>query len=93
MKEAPFSDINVRKALAYATDAPGIEQAVLRGYGRVATTLNDPSLYAASLPAATVTKMYSTLFATFPFSIDKAKAALAASSVPHGFATTLNVPD
>ena len=92
MKEAPFSDLNVRKALAYATDAAGIEQAVVRGYGKVAVTLNDPSIYSASLPAATVSKLYSTQVTNLPFNLDKAKAALAASSVPHGFTTTLNVP-
>ncbi len=92
MKQFPFSDINVRKALAYATDAAGIERAVMGRYGRVAVTLNDPSIYSASLPAATVAHLYKTLFTTFPFSIAKAKAALAASPVPHGFATTLNVP-
>ena len=92
MKEAPFSDLNVRKALAYATDAAGIEQAVVRGYGKVAVTLNDPSIYSASLPAATVSKLYSTQVTNLPFNLDKAKAALAASSVPHGFSTTLNVP-
>jgi peptide/nickel transport system substrate-binding protein len=92
MKQAPFSDLNVRKALAYATDAAGIEQAVVRSYGRVAVTLNDPSIYSASLPAATIATLYKTQFTTLPFNIDKAKAALAASSVPHGFTTTLNVP-
>lgn len=92
MKEFPFSNLNVRKALAYATDAAGIEQAVVGSYGRVAVTLNAPSLYAASLPAATVSRLYRTQFTTFPFNIAKARAALAASPVPHGFTTTLNVP-
>lgn len=92
MKQFPFSNLNVRKALAYATNAAGIQQAVVRGYGKVAVTLNDPSLYSASLPATTVSKLYKTQFTVLPFSIAKAKAALAASPVPHGFSTTLNVP-
>jgi len=92
MKEFPFSNLNVRKALAYATDAAGIQQAATRGYGKVAVTLNDPSIYSASLPSATVSTLYKTLFTTLPFNIAKAKAALAASPVPHGFSTTLNVP-
>ncbi len=92
MKQFPFSNINVRKALAYATDAAGIQQAVMRGYGRVAVTLNDPSIYSASLPAATVSKLYGTLFLNLPFDLAKAKASLAASPVPHGFSTTINVP-
>jgi len=92
MKEFPFSNLNVRKALAYATDAAGIQQAATRGYGKVAVTLNDPSIYSASLPSATVSTLYKTLFTTLPFNIAKAKAVLAASPVPHGFSTTLNVP-
>jgi peptide/nickel transport system substrate-binding protein len=92
MNESPFNNLNVRKALAYATDSAGIQQAVMRGYGRVAVTLNDPSIYAASLPAATVSKAYATMFLNLPFDLAKAKAALAASPVPHGFSTTLNVP-
>jgi peptide/nickel transport system substrate-binding protein len=93
MKEFPFSNLNVRKALAYATDAAGIEKAVVGAYGRVPVTLNDPSIYASSLPAATVANLYKTQFTILPFDLAKAQAALAASPVPHGFATTLNVPE
>lgn len=91
MKQAPFDNIHVRKALAYATDAASIQKAVMRGYGAVAVTLNDPSIYAASLSASTVSDEYKK-FTTFPFDIEKAKAELAQSPVPNGFSITLNVP-
>ncbi len=92
MSQKPFSDINVRKALYYATDVKGIQAAVGGGYWSPAASVNDPSIYAASLPKSTVTSLYRKI-QTFPFSIAKAKAAIAASSVPHGFSTTLNVPE
>lgn len=91
MKQAPFDNIHVRKALYYATDAASIEKAIVGDYGTVAVTLNPPSIYAASLPASTVTEEYKK-FTTFPFSIANAKAELAQSPVPNGFSTTLNVP-
>jgi peptide/nickel transport system substrate-binding protein len=92
MTQKPFSDINVRKALYYATDVQGINQAVGKGYTTPAVTINDPLIYASSLPAATVSKLYSK-FPVYKYDIAKAKAALAASSVPKGFSTTLNVPE
>lgn len=92
MTEKPFNDINVRKALYYATDVNGIAAAVGGGYWKTAVTVNDPSIYSASLPSSKVSSLYGKI-QTFPFSIKKAKAALAASSVPKGFSTTLNVPE
>lgn len=92
MTEKPFSDLNVRKALYYATDVKGIAAAVGDGYWTTADSVNDPSIYSATLPASTVSAEYKKIV-TFPYSIAKAKAALAASSVPHGFSTTLNVPE
>jgi ABC-type transport system substrate-binding protein len=91
MKQFPFNNLNVRKALSYATDAVGIEKAVSRGYAKVAVTLNDPSIYSAFLPKSEVNALYKK-FTVYPFNIAKAKAALAKSPVPHGFSTTLNVP-
>ncbi len=92
MSEKPFSDINVRKALYYATDVKGISQAVGKGYTTPAVTINDPSIYESALPTGTVKSLYSKIL-TFPYNVAKAKAALAASSVPKGFSTTLNVPE
>jgi peptide/nickel transport system substrate-binding protein len=92
MTQKPFSDLNVRKALYYATDVNGIAKAIGKGYTTPAVTINDPLIYQASLPTGMVKKLYSKI-PVYPYSIDKAKAALAASSVPKGFSTTLNVPE
>lgn len=91
MDEKPFSDINVRKALYYATDVNAINTTGGGGYTTKAVTVNDPSIYSAFLPNSKVTSLYHKI-QTFPFNLKKAKAALAASSVPGGFTTTLNVP-
>jgi peptide/nickel transport system substrate-binding protein len=91
MSEKPFSDLNVRKALYYATDVKGINEAVGKGYSTPSRTINDPSIYQSALPAATVAKLYAKI-PVYSYNIAKAKAALAASSVPQGFSTTLNVP-
>ena len=55
----PFSDLNVRKALYYATDVNGIAKAIGKGYTTPAVTINDPLIYQASLPTGTVKKLYS----------------------------------
>jgi peptide/nickel transport system substrate-binding protein len=91
MSEKPFSDINVRKALYYATDAKGIVAAGSSEFSQVASTVDDPSTFSAYLPKSKVASLYKKI-QTFPFNLKKAKAALAASSVPNGFSTTLNVP-
>ncbi len=88
---APFNDPHVRKAFAHAIDTSGIVAGILKGHGSAATGIDSPQQLSvlvgldaakagvASLPAA-------------DYSLDKAKAELAASSVPGGFSTTLTYP-
>jgi peptide/nickel transport system substrate-binding protein len=73
----PLDDINVRQALEYATDKQSIIDAVLFGYGEIATTHWPKVLYMANRPEP------------YPYSIEAAKQALAKSSVPNGFDITL----
>ena len=91
MTQKPFDDIRVRRALCYATNSAGIVNGLTPGLGRPSTTLNDPSIFKGVLSAAEIKKGYDAI-ATCPYSIEKAKAELALSSVPNGFETTLNVP-
>lgn len=91
MTQKPFDDIRVRRALCYATNSQGIVNGLTPGLGRPSTTLNDPSIFKGVLSAAEIKKGYDAI-ATCPYSIEKAKAELALSSVPNGFETTLNVP-
>lgn len=91
MDQAPFDDVHVRRALAYATDREGIANGLTPGLGRPATTINDPAVFSSALDQATIDASYAKLPA-LSYDIDKAKAELAQSSVPNGFETTLNVP-
>ena len=92
MTESPFSDIHVRKALYYATNLNALVEGADNGLGAVSSTVDDPGIYGNSLPAAQLKSLYSQIL-TFPYNIAKAKQQLAMSVVPHGFTTTLNVPE
>lgn len=96
---APFNDIHVRKAIAYATNRADILKAT--GGGAVAQTnyIVARSLLQLMGSPSAVTKALKSV-PTYPFSLTKAKAEMAQSSVPNGFSvsmeevndpTTLNV--
>jgi peptide/nickel transport system substrate-binding protein len=76
-KFAPLQDKNVRLALNYATPKAEISDAITGGAGTVANSL------------MMATRFWDPSIKPIPFDIAKAKAALAASSVPNGF--TLNL--
>jgi len=78
----PLGDINVRKALNYATDKDAINAAV---FGGVAQTAND------MIPQGKFTGDTSVVPA-YDFDLDEAKALMAESSAPDGFAATLTYP-
>jgi peptide/nickel transport system substrate-binding protein len=75
----PFTEVAVRQALNYATPVDSINKVV---FGGVAPTMNTvyPKL-----------KYWNSKSPAYPYDLDKAKAALAKSSVPTGFSTTINV--
>lgn len=88
--KAPFSDIHVRRAFAYACDRKGIVSALLHGHGQPATSLVPPEQWVNLLTPDKVTELYSKI-QDYPFDISKAKAELAQSSVPSGFSTSIKV--
>lgn len=92
MTEFPFSNIHVREALYYATDRPAMVAGAGDGLAVLSTTVDQPQVYGSALPASELNSLYSQI-ETFPYSIAKAKQQLAMSPVPHGFSTTLNVPE
>ena len=87
---APFSDIHVRRAVAYACDRKGIVSALLHGHGQPATALVPPEQWVNLLSPDKVAELYSKI-PDYPFDISKAKAELAQSSVPNGFSASLKV--
>jgi peptide/nickel transport system substrate-binding protein len=86
----PYNNVHVRKAIAYAVDRVGINNAVFGNTGTIANTLDDPQTLVGVLPAAQVKKAYAKI-PSYSFDLDKAKAELAQSPVPQGFTDTLNV--
>ncbi|MCW2893583.1 MAG: hypothetical protein JWO75_3072 [Actinomycetia bacterium] len=77
----PFQDVNVRQAISYAIDRDALVKAVLFGNGKPANSLFPPQV-----------PYYDTNSGGLQYNMASAKAALAKSSVPQGFTTTLTVP-
>lgn len=77
-KRAPFDDVHIRRAIAYAIDRKAMVKAVLFGNGQAANSLLSPGTpyYDADAQGPT-------------YDVKKAKAELAQSSKPDGFSTTL----
>ncbi|MBC7518092.1 MAG: ABC transporter substrate-binding protein [Microbacteriaceae bacterium] len=77
-QRAPFSDVHVRRAIAYAIDRQALVKAVLFGNGSPANSLIPPGtpFYDKDAPGPS-------------FDLKKAKAELAQSTKPDGFSTSL----
>lgn len=80
-RRKPLNDVNVRKAIRLAINKNAILQAVYYGHAKPAGPYLSPSTWAhdASIKPT-------------PQNVTAAKAALAKSSTPQGFATTITVP-
>lgn len=77
-KKAPFDNILVRQAIAYASNADDIVEAVLLGGGRPANSPIAPKVFGHSPDA----KLYSQ-------DIEKARALMAEAGMEDGFSTTI----
>jgi peptide/nickel transport system substrate-binding protein len=92
VESAPWSDVHVRRAVAYACDKTGIVKTQFRGHGTEAKSLVPPGQWGGVLAQPAVRKLYSS-FPAYNFNMAKAKAELAQSSVPNGFSATVVYPD
>ncbi|HXS63742.1 MAG TPA: ABC transporter substrate-binding protein [Streptosporangiaceae bacterium] len=77
----PFQDVHVRRAISLAIDRNALVKAVLFGNGKPANSLFPPQV-----------PFYQAATQGLQLSIAQAKAEMAKSSVPHGFATSIIVP-
>jgi peptide/nickel transport system substrate-binding protein len=80
-KVKPFQDVNVRRAISYAIDRNALVKAVLFGNGTPANSIFPPQV-----------PYYDPSSGGLQYNMAAAKAALAKSSVPRGFTTTLLLP-
>ena len=87
----PLSDVHVRRALAYASDAKGMIDA-LYPHGQA---IEDPAMMPASLFAGlgseSEVKEVLDALPKYEFNLAKAKQELAKSAYPHGFSTEIEV--
>ncbi|HEY2505557.1 MAG TPA: ABC transporter substrate-binding protein [Streptosporangiaceae bacterium] len=77
----PFQDVHVRRAISLAINRNALVNAVLFGNGKPANSLFPPQVpyYDSSTPG-------------YQYNLTQAKQQMAASSVPHGFTTTILIP-
>jgi peptide/nickel transport system substrate-binding protein len=78
----PFDDINIRKAVAHAVNVPEIMTAIVGETGVQARNTAVPP----NMPGSAADELE-----PVPFDLEKAKELMAASSMPDGFATKINV--
>lgn len=90
--KAPWDDLHVRTAVAHCVDRDAIVTSLLAGQGEVAVTLPTARQWGGLMAADAVTTLYSSM-PTVTFDIDAAKAELAQSAVPDGFADTITYPN
>jgi peptide/nickel transport system substrate-binding protein len=83
---APFNDVHVRRAIAYATDTKGMINALYPGTAVEDPTISPTSLFSGLGTASQVNEALNTL-PKYNFDLAAAKRELAQSAYPHGFTT------
>lgn len=86
---APFDDVRVRRAIAYAVDRQGLLDPLFGGRADLAVSTVSTTQLAALAGEQKATEL-NTSMPEFPFDLEKAKAELAQSAHPNGF--TVEVP-
>ena len=88
VKKAPWSDIHVRRAIAYAVNRSDIVAAFGASYAKPLATFITPQQLATLVPKRQVDALLKSL-PQYPFDLAKARAEMAKSSVPNGFSMTI----
>jgi peptide/nickel transport system substrate-binding protein len=84
----PFNDVHVRRAIAYAIDAPAIANAIFPGQSSALTTVAPPTLF-SDLGSPSQVKELLAGIPQYKFNLAAAKRELAKSAYPHGFTAEL----
>ena len=86
---APWNDVHLRRAMAYAIDLDALVKSVFSGHARAAKSIIDPQLWSyIGVPGEKVTAMQEEL-TTYEFDLDKARQELARSAHPDGVSFTV----
>lgn len=91
-KQAPWSDVHIRRAIAHCMDKVGICKAVYNGAAQPARTYPFPAEWLAlGVSQAQAAKLLQQV-PEYTFDLGQAKAELAKSSQPNGFSDKIQVP-
>ncbi len=91
LEAAPWSDLHVRRAMAYALNKKGIINSVLHGHATASNGMVPPGQWGGVLGPVQRKKLYAQI-PSFAYDLAKAKAELDQSSVAKGFSTSINIP-
>ncbi|WP_062287548.1 ABC transporter substrate-binding protein [Demequina phytophila] len=89
---APFDDPKVREAIAHAVNRDAYVDTLLKGHGEAATAIMTPESLGSVYSADEAREILAGI-PQWDYSLDAAREALAASSVPDGFTTELLTPN
>ena len=78
----PFTDVRVRRAMAYAIDRSALIKGAMSGYGIPIGSHMDPG-----------NPNYIDLTSTYPYNPEKAKQLLAEAGYPNGFEAVIKLPE
>lgn len=86
--KAPFNDVHVRRAIAYATNKAGIAKA---GFDNNVSTLDGmvPDYELSDIAGKEKAKKFLAGLPRYSFDVERAKAEMAQSAHPEGFSTTV----
>src|SRR6185312_6213034 len=85
---APFNNVHVRRAVAYAIDRPAeVAASADPSIAVMSNSILTPGELGTLAPKAQVDALLNSL-PNYPYNLAKAKAELARSPYPHGFTTT-----
>jgi peptide/nickel transport system substrate-binding protein len=94
-KLAPFNDLHVRRAMAYATNSKGMIDALFHGLPGAEYAIEDKSVVPEGLfvNLGSHSEIAQTIadLPKYGFNLAKAKEELAKSAYPHGFSTTIEI--
>lgn len=91
--KAPFNDVHVRKAIAYATDVDGFIKGAYSGEATALKTFLPVDNLVSVAGSKKAANDFADSLPQHEFDIDKAKKELAQSSHPDGFSTTVEYID